>query len=242
MGDLAGRRVLVTGASSGIGEATARACATAGARVAVLARRAEPLAALADEVGGVALPADVTDEQGAQEAADRAAETLGGLDALVNNAGLMRPSLVGEGRVADWRAMLDVNVLGLLLATKAALPHLRASARADIVNVSSLAGRRVPNAASGVYSATKFAVHALSEGLRQELHADGVRVTVVAPGLTETPLLDDSDHEAAARLRDQWSKHGLSADDVAAEIVAVLARPAHLLVREIAFSPLAQSS
>lgn len=242
MPELSGRRVLVTGASSGIGAATARACAAAGARVAVLARRAGPLEALAEGVGGVACRADLADETEVRRAVDRAAEELGGLDAIVNNAGLMRTAPISEGRVDDWRAMLDVNVLGLLVATHAALGHLRAADRADIVNVSSLSGRRVPNPDAAVYSATKFAVHALSEGLRQELHAEGIRVTIVAPGLVDTELLEGQEQPAAERLRERAADVGLSADDVAAEIATVLARPPRVQLREVALSATAQSS
>jgi NADP-dependent 3-hydroxy acid dehydrogenase YdfG len=242
MEDLAERRVLVTGASSGIGAATARACAARGARVAVLARRAQALETLAAEIGGAAFAADVTDEQATRAAVDAAADALGGIDALVNNAGVMRPSLVAEGKVEDWRAMFDVNVLGLLLATHAALPHLRASDRADIVNVSSLSGRRVPNAPAGVYAATKHAVHALSEGLRQELGGDGVRVTVIAPGLVDTDLLDGDEHAAAARIRERAAQLGLTAADVGSAVADALAQPPHVLIRELVLSPTAQTS
>ena len=236
-----GRRVLVTGASSGIGEVTARAFASAGARVALIARRSGPLDALAEELGAVACPADLTDEAQARAAVDEAADRMGGIDAVVNNAGLMRPSLVSEGRVADWRAMLEVNVMALLLTTHAALPHLREAGRGDIVNVSSMSGRRVSAPTGGVYSGTKFAVHAITEGLRQELGEEGIRVTVIAPGLVATDLLADSDNEAAARLRQRAGEFGLSPRDVADQIVHIVSQPAHVLLREIAMSPAAQS-
>ncbi|WP_205745769.1 SDR family oxidoreductase [Egibacter rhizosphaerae] len=242
MSALTGRRVLVTGASSGIGLATARACAAAGARVALVARRAERLEVLADEIGAVACPADVTDEAAAVQAVDFAAHALGGLDAVVNNAGVMRPSLIGEGRVADWRAMLEVNVLALLLVAHAALPHLRSAGRGDLVTVSSQAGRRVPNAAAGVYSGSKFAAHAVSEGLRRELHAEGIRVTVIAPGIVETDLLEGDDHDAARRLRERASELGLSPEAVAGQIVHALAQPPEVLLREIAMSATAQDT
>lgn len=242
MAELAGRRVLVTGASSGIGAATARACAAAGARVAIVARRAEQLADLAEEISAVACPADLSDEDAARSAVDGCVDALGGLDGLVNNAGVMLPSPISEGRIDDWRTMIDVNVLGLLVVTHAALGHLRAAERADIVNISSLSGRRVPNPAAAVYAATKFAVHAVTEGLRQELHDDGVRVTVVAPGLVDSGLFEGQEHEAAAQLRDATERIGLSPEDVAREVVGVLARPPHVLLREVVVSPTAQSS
>jgi NADP-dependent 3-hydroxy acid dehydrogenase YdfG len=239
---LEGRRVLVTGASAGIGLETARACAQSGARVAVVARREQRLRDLADEVGAVPIAADLTGEQAARDAVESAADRLGGLDGIVNNAGIFRPSLVAEGRTDDWRAMFELNVLALLTVTHAAIPHLRDAGRGDVVNVSSLSGRRVPNAAAGVYSATKFAVYAISEGLRQELHEDNIRVTVVSPGLVETEILDEDDHEAAVRVREAAKVRGLSAADVAAEIVHVLSRPPHVLLRETTMSNLSQGS
>lgn len=242
MAPLRARRVLVTGASSGIGEAIARACAAAGARVALTARRGDRLERLAAEVDGVACPADLTNEDEARAAVETAAAHLGGLDTVVNNAGVMRPSPVSEGRVADWRAMLDLNVLALLVVTHAALPHLRTAGGGDVVTISSVSGRRVPNAAAGVYSGSKFAAHAVSEGLRQEFHAEGIRVTVVSPGLVATDLLADEDHEAAARLRERAEAMGLSPDDVAAQVVHALAQPPEVHLREIVMTPTAQAT
>ena len=239
---LNGRRIVVTGASSGIGAATARACAAAGAWVAVIARREDRLRRLADETGAVPLPADLTDAEAAREAVTAAAEHLDGLDAVVNNAGISRPSPVAEGRSRDWRAMYELNVLALLTVTHAALPHLREAERADIVNISSLSGRRVPSDTGGVYSGTKHAVHAISEGLRKELHDEGIRVTVVAPGLVDTEIFADRDDDAAAGLRARAREEGLAADDVAVEVVHALSRPPHVLIREIALSHVAQSS
>lgn len=239
---LSGRRILVTGASSGIGEASARACTAAGAEVAVVARREERLRRLAEETGAVPLPADLTDEETARAAVDAAADRLGGLDGVVNNAGIARPSAVSEGQRDDWQAMYDLNVVALLTVTHAALPHLRAADRGDLVNVSSLSGRRVPSHTGGVYSGTKHAVHAISEGLRQELHDEGIRVTVVAPGLVDTEIFAERDEEAAARLRERLDEQALAAEDVASEIVHVLSLPPHVLIREIALSNLAQGS
>lgn len=241
-GALEGRRVLVTGASSGIGRATAQACAQAGARVACLARRAEELARVAEGIGGVAVTADVADERSARDGVDRAADALGGLDAVVNNAGAMVLATVSDGRPADWRRMLDVNVLGLLVVTQACLPHLRAADHGDVVNMSSMSGRRVPNAAAGVYAGTKHAVHAISEGLRRELGPDGIRVTVVAPGLVDTDFGSaGTDPEAHERVRRRQADIGLAPADVARQVAHVLAQPAHVTVHEVALLPTAQS-
>lgn len=246
MGALTDRRVLVTGASRGIGAAVARACAAAGARIAVTARSPEPLHALAQEVGqdvgAVALPADLTDEAAAREVVDAAAEHLGGLDTVVNNAGVMRPTPVTDGRVADWRAMLELNVLALLVVSHAALPYLRAAGRGDLVTISSISGRRVPNAAAGVYSGTKFAAHAVSEGLRQELAAEGIRVTVVAPGLVDTDLLEGEEGPAAARLRERARDVGLSPEAVADQVVHALVQPPEIDLREIVMASTAQGN
>lgn len=241
-GALAGRRVLVTGASSGIGEATARACAAAGAQVACLARRAERLTQLAREIAGVAVPADVADEQSARAGVDRAADALGGLDAVVNNAGAMTLDTVSDGRAADWRQMLDVNIFGLLVVTQAALPYLRAADRGDVVNMSSMSGRRVPNAAAAVYAGTKHAVHAISDGLRRELHPEGIRVTIVSPGLVDTPLGEGSSDSAAhGRVKELQAEVGLAPSDVGRQVAHILAEPPGVVLHEIALLPTAQS-
>lgn len=241
MDELDGRRVLVTGASSGIGEATARAVAAAGGSVALLARRADRLAALADELDAVAVPADVADAHGANDAVEQAAMRLDGLDAVVNAAGVMRPGLVADGDPEGWRTMFEVNVLGLLHVTRAAIGHLTAAEPADVVNVSSMSGRRVPSATGGVYAGTKAAVHAISEGLRLELQDVGVRVAIVAPGFVRTALFDDLvDDPLGARYHGQMSEQGMSADDVARSIVHTLAAPAGTALVEVALLPTGQ--
>ncbi|WP_370325698.1 SDR family oxidoreductase [Euzebya sp.] len=236
---LTGRRVLVTGGSSGIGAATARACAAAGARVAVLARRADRLEALADAHDLVPVTADVTDPGQAAEGVARATTALGGLDVLVNAAGVMHPGLITDQDPAEWRAMVDVNVLGLLAVTQAAIPHLEASdGGATIVNVSSMSGRRVPSPTGAVYSATKFAVHAIGEALRQELQPAGVRVTTISPGFVATELFDELDQsDVVARYRRMAATVGISPEDVAAAIVHALSAPDSVTTVEIAMVP-----
>src|SRR5829696_1135247 len=183
--DLSNKAVAITGASSGIGEATALACAAAGASVALAARRADRIEALAqriaDEHGpgrAVAIPTDVGDEQQARAFVARAHEQLGRLDALVNNAGVMLLGPIDGAPTEEWRRMVHVNLFGVLYCTHAALPLMRAQGSGDIVNVSSVAGR-VARAGSGVYNLTKWGVNAFSEALRQECVRDGIRVTLI---------------------------------------------------------------
>ncbi|MEQ3549243.1 SDR family NAD(P)-dependent oxidoreductase [Pseudonocardia nematodicida] len=232
---LAGRRVLVTGASAGIGESTARALAARGARVALLARRADRLAELAAELpGAVAVPADITDDDAAGAAVERAAAALGGLDALVNAAGVFHGGpVVGEEPTtpAQWRDMFALNVVALLVVTRAAAPHLRASDRDPaVVNVSSMSGRRVPGAAGAVYAASKHAVHAVSDGLRMELAPDGVRVTTVAPGFVRTGIVDGwPDGELRERYTERLETVGLDPAVVADAVLHVMGSPAQVV-------------
>ena len=231
---LAGRRLLVTGASSGVGEATARVAAKAGARVAVLARSEDKLRALADEIGGVAVPADVIDPDAARDAVASAADGLGGLDGLINAAGVARPGPIATTSPSDWQLTFDVNVRGLLHVTQAALPQLTSASLADVVNVSSMSGRRVGSPEMAVYAASKAAVHAISEGLRREVGDEGVRVSVIAPGFIRTGIFDAHDSEAAERLGRKGQEIGLDPHRVAERIVEVLAAPADVVHVEVA--------
>jgi clavulanate-9-aldehyde reducatase len=232
---LEGRRVLVTGASSGIGEAIARAATDAGARVALLARRRDRVEALARDLpGAVALGADLTDYSQAEAEIERGVSELGGLDALVNNAGVMVYGLPSATDPAAWEAMINTNVLGLLAATRTAVPHLRQATGPSIINVSSMGGRHVPLAGSGVYAATKFAVHALGDALRLELQAEGIRVTTLAPGYADTPL---TEAWPEGRPLERWksnAKNGLTSEHVAAAAVHLLALPPEVTVIEYA--------
>ncbi|GGM56399.1 aldehyde dehydrogenase [Longimycelium tulufanense] len=238
---LQGRRILVTGASSGIGEAVARAAVAAGASVAVLARRAHLLSALAEEIGAVPVPADVTDHPAVAAAVDTAADQLGGLDALVNSVGITWSGLPLSTDPAVWRRLFDVNVVGTLAVTKAAAPHLLAGVAPSVVTVSSMSGRRVAGASSGVYAATKFALHALGEALRMELQPRGVRVTTLAPGLVRTPILDDvPDSPWRAALARRIAELGLDPAEVARAVLHVLSQPPEVTVVEYALMPTAQ--
>jgi NADP-dependent 3-hydroxy acid dehydrogenase YdfG len=242
---LAGRVAAVTGASSGIGAATATALSRVGATVALAARRRDRLEELAQALEGPSSihEVDVSDEQQARSFIEAAHAEHGGLHVLVNNAGLMLLGAVHGADTADWRRMLDVNLWGLLVCTHAALPLIAESGGGDVVNVSSVAGRRA-DAGAAVYNMTKFGVHAFSEALRQEaLHA-GVRVTIVAPGFVETELqghnTDPVVVRAMSRSREQIGEV-LKPEDVAEAIVHAVTRPPHVCVNEVVVRPTGQA-
>jgi len=245
-GQLTGRSALVTGASSGIGRAIALALADAGAHVAIGARRRDRLTALAagiEERGANALPLDldVTDETACRRAVQQTVDELGGLDILVNNAGLMLLGQVDGADTGDWRRMLETNVLGLMYMTHAALPHLL-ERRGAIVQLSSSSGR-VARPGSAVYSASKFAVNAFSESLRQEVTARGIRVIVLEPGVVETELRDHITDRAA---REQItaaaaSVRQLQPEDVAAAALYAVSQPEHVAVNEVFIRPVDQT-
>lgn len=234
MAEMEDRRVLVTGASSGIGAATARALAGAGASVALLARRRERLDDLAAEIGGLAVPADVVDVDAVGAAVERAAEGMGGLDGVVNAAGVVFPGLVADTDPGAWRTMVEVNLLGVLHVTQACIPHLRSAGRGDVVNLSSMSGRRVGSTEMAVYAATKAGVHTLSEGLRRELAPHRIRVSVVAPGVVDTALFDERSDPTSDRLRAVAEDVGLAASVVADTIVRIVSAPADVVHVEVA--------
>lgn len=229
--DLSGRRILVTGASSGIGAATARALDAAGARVALLARSASKLEDVASELTDPHVaPGDVTHADTLAAAIDGAADALGGLDGLVNAAGVAFPGGVLDGDPDDWRTTFEVNVLGLLAATRVALPHLQQADLADVVNVSSMSGRRVASPAMAIYSGSKHAVHAISQGMAMELADGPVRVSLLSPGYVDTPIFDGVDEEYQRRT----STKGLTPEDVAAQVVHTVGQPADVRLVEVA--------
>lgn len=249
---LEGTVALVTGASSGIGHATALELAREGASVALVGRREDRLTDLAAEItgaGGKALvvPADITTAQAAAEAVERTVEGLGRLDTLVNNAGLMLLGPAPSADLNDWRRMIDINLMGLMYTAHAAVPHLvKAAAEeprqvADIVNIGSLAGRNA-YAMSAVYSATKFGVGAFSEALRQELARQHVRVSVIEPGSVDTELRthnpDVIQQHIVAALGDI---ERLQSEDIADTVGYIVTRPRHVAVAELLVRPTEQA-
>ncbi len=231
---------VVTGASSGIGEATARALAAGGYRVALLARRLDRITALADELGNgsIAIAADVTDRDSLQAAADRVRQELGSASVLVNNAGVMLLGPFGTSQRDDYRQMIEVNLMGAITATEVFLGQLK-DAGGDIINISSVAGRTA-RAGNGVYAATKWGMNGWSESLRQEL-LPGIRVTLIEPGVVATELPAHITHagtrEGVQKLYDQAE---VTAGDVAEIITFVLSRPRRLAINEVLFRPAGQ--
>ncbi|MGY1916440.1 SDR family NAD(P)-dependent oxidoreductase [Blastococcus sp. SYSU DS0973] len=240
---LTGKVALVTGASSGIGAATAVALAAAGAAVAIGARRTDRLDELAARLrdSGAAvlqLALDVTDEQACADAVTRTRSELGGLDVLVNNAGVMLLGTVVGADTEDWRRMIQTNVMGVLYMTHAALDGMIEQGAGDIVNVSSVAGRQARKGA-GVYNASKWAVNAFSESLRQEVTGRGVRISLVEPGAVTTELTSHiTQPEAkAASERMHASMRALHAEDIARAVIYVVTQPPHVAVNEVLVRP-----
>ncbi len=242
-GKLNRKVAVVTGASSGIGEATAIALAAEGAQVAVAARRADRLETLVKRIsdhGGQALSivADVADDTQAHDMILKANAEFGRVDILVNNAGVMLNGPIDGADTEDWRRMVNTNVLGLMYATHAALPIMKAQGEGHIVNISSVAGR-IAQAGSGVYNATKWAVGGFSEALRQEVHKDKIRVTIIEPGAVATELTDHITNPAAKERIQAWVKSltPLESEDIAAAIVYAVTQPMRVNVNEILIRP-----
>jgi NADP-dependent 3-hydroxy acid dehydrogenase YdfG len=240
---LHGRVALVTGASSGIGDATARALAAAGADVAITARRADRLDALARDlekegVKTLTIEADLLKEEDNRRIVAETEAKFGRLDILVNNAGVMLLAPVADSKADDWRRMLELNVLALMVSSQAALPGMRKRGSGDIINISSTAGR-IANPAGAGYSASKFGVVAFSEALRREVQKDKVRVCVIEPGLVATELRDHIPDADTKKNIDAWadSVRQLQPEDIANAVVYVASQPAHVNVNEILMRP-----
>jgi NADP-dependent 3-hydroxy acid dehydrogenase YdfG len=238
---LADKTAVVTGASSGIGEATARLLAKEGCNVVLAARRENRLNALAAELGegALAAPTDVTDPAACAALVARTVERFGALEILINNAGLGLYGSIAEGDPEDWRRMFDVNVLGVLYTTRAAVPQMLRQGAGDVVFISSLAGRRVPRADATVYAATKHAITAVAEGLRMDVHGKGIRVINVEPGLVRTEF-PESSHPSAEEYYAERKYTPLEAGDIAAAVVYALQQPPRVSVNEILVRPTEQ--
>ncbi|BAY22002.1 short-chain dehydrogenase/reductase SDR [Calothrix sp. NIES-2100] len=245
-GKLDGKVAIITGASSGIGEATALALAAEGAAVVLAARRGDRLNALAEKVatiGGKALPiiTDVTDETQVQNLVQKTKTEFGHIDILVNNAGIAAVGAIDGGNTADWKEMINLNLLGLLYVTHAVLPILKAQGAGHIVNISSVAGRTA-RVGIGVYNATKWGVNGFSESLRQEVCKQNIRVTIIEPGLVNTEINDRiSDPIAKQNIEARRSSvTPLESEDIAAAIVYALTQPSRVNVNEILIRPTLQ--
>lgn len=241
MSFIAPKVVLITGASSGIGEATARHLAARGARVVLGARRTDRLHTLTTEIraaGGTAeyRALDVTVLEEVQAFAEFALKTFGQIDVIINNAGVMPLSPLVELKFAEWNRMIDVNIRGVLHGIAAVLPHMTARKSGQIINLSSIGGHRVwPSCA--VYSGTKFAVCAISEGLRQE--TQDIRVTIISPGVVESELADSITSESTAEAIAEFRKSALRADAIARAMAYAIEQPADVDVNEIVVRPVA---
>ena len=243
MAKLDGKVAVITGASSGIGEATAEALAAEGASVVIAARRRDRLEDLVERISGdggkaVAVECDITEEEQAHGLIRQAKDEFGRVDILVNNAGVMQLSEVEKGLSDEWRTMFEVNVLGLLYVTDAAIETMKEQGSGHLVNISSLASRGT-RPALGVYSGTKMAVNGISEALRQELLEDNIRVTMVEPGAVETELPEHiTDEEARQGLNTMLEQlEPLKAEDIAIAITYVVTQPQRVSINEILIRP-----
>ena len=245
MASLDGKVAAITGASSGIGEATAIALADAGAKVSLGARRKDRLDALVEKIGdnALAIETDIGDEEQARAFVQRTKDELGGFDILINNAGVMLLGPLLAQQSDDWRTMVDVNILGLVYCSHAGLALMAEQKSGHIVNISSVAGR-IAGAGSAVYNFTKWCVTCFSEALRQEAAYVNVRVTCVEPGFVDTELQGHNTNpmvvEATQKMRESVAKV-LEADDIAQAILYVVSQPEHVSINEVLVRPTGQT-
>ncbi len=246
MNAIANKVVVITGASSGLGEATARLLAKRGARLVLGARRLERLEKLAAEIaaaGGEAIAhaTDVARRADVEKLIQAAHDKFGRVDVLVNNAGIMPMAAMSKLKVDEWDRMIDVNIKGVLYGIAAVLPGMRTNKGGHIINLSSVAGLRVSAGVGTVYSATKFAVKAISEGLRAEVGREGIRVTTLYPGAVASELMDgSSDPEAAAGIKAFYQANEIPADSFARAVVYAIEQPAEMSINEITLRPTRQ--
>jgi NADP-dependent 3-hydroxy acid dehydrogenase YdfG len=237
--------VVVTGASSGLGEATARLLSAQGATIVLGARRADRLHSLAKDLearGGkaLALETDVTRREQVKALVNSAVQTYGRIDVMINNAGLMPQAPLEQLKTDEWNQMIDVNIKGVLYGIAAALPHMQQQKSGHFINVSSVAGHRV-GPGFAVYAATKFAVRALSEGLRQEVKPYNIRTTVISPGAVATDLPNTiTDAAAAERIRAFYQQVAVPADSFARAVAFAMSQPPEVDINEILYRPTRQ--
>jgi NADP-dependent 3-hydroxy acid dehydrogenase YdfG len=243
--EIAGKVVVITGASSGLGEATARMLSAQGAHVALGARRVDRLQSLAIALtrrGGkaLALATDVTDREQVKRLVDLGVQTYGRVDVMINNAGLMPQSLLERLKIDEWDRMVDVNIKGVLYGIAAALPHMKQQKSGHFINVSSVAGHKVRPGGT-VYSATKHAVRVISEGLRQEVKPYNIRTTVISPGAVDTELPGTiTDPDVAIAMRKFYDDVAIPADSFARAVVFAMSQPDDVDVNEILYRPTRQ--
>lgn len=245
MQNVEGKVVVITGASSGLGAATARRLASEGAKVVLGARRADKLEALVEEIGqaggnALAVATDVTKRDDVRKLVDSAVERFGQIDVMLNNAGLMPLAPYDRLKVDEWDRMIDVNIKGVLYGIAAALPHMQARKSGHIINVSSVYGHIVVPGA-GVYCGTKWAVRAISEGLRQEVKPYNLRTTIISPGAVATELLDQiSQKDILDKIKDFVAEIAVPADTFARMVSFAISQPDDVDVSEILFRPTVQ--
>lgn len=244
--NIEGKVVVITGASSGLGEAAARLLSEQGAKVALGARRLDRIEALAKELsdtgaGAIAVKTDVTDQNQLKALVDAAVNEFGRVDVMLNNAGLMPHSPLERLKTDDWDRMIDVNIKGVLYGIAAALPHMKQQKSGQIINVSSVAGHLV-TPGGAVYCATKHAVRALSEGLRQEVKPYNIRSTIVSPGAVATELPDSiTERDVSEGIHEFYEKYAIPADSFARVVSFAISQPEEVDINEVLFRPTAQA-
>lgn len=242
--NIEGKIIIITGASSGLGEAAASHLSKQGATVVLAARRADRIELLAEELNGngkaMAVPTDVTEVEQVRALAEAAVDEYGRIDVLINNAGLMPQSRLDHYKIEEWDQMIDVNVKGVLYGIAAVLPYMEEQESGHIINVSSVAGHTV-HPGSAVYSATKHAVRTISEGLRQEVKPYNLRTTIISPGAVDTELPDTiSVPEIAERMKGFYDENAVPADSFARAVAYAINQPEALDINEILYRPTSQ--
>jgi NADP-dependent 3-hydroxy acid dehydrogenase YdfG len=243
--NIAGKIVVITGASSGLGEATARLLSAQGASVVLGARRVDRLQSLADELNGnggkaLAVTTDVTDYDQVKSLVDAAVQTYGRIDVMINNAGLMPRAPLERLKIDEWNRTIDVNIKGVLYGIAAVLPYMQAQKAGHIINVSSVAGHKV-GPENAVYAASKHAVRVISEGLRQEVKPHNIRTTVISPGAVATELPNSiSDPDIAEGIQKFYDEIAIPADSFARAVAFAMSQPEDVDVNEILFRPTRQ--